>query len=107
MEPNKRFLVRLLEEAKGGSPGGGCRYSRNFFLFTSPHALQAFHERETGEKVSSGDAELHAYLCVEAGYVHIPPEDGDDNDDLLPAQKLLRLTLQGYEKLESLKKELG
>jgi len=107
MEINKRFLIRILEEAKMGSPSCNCTYTRNYFLFSAPADAQADHKRETGEEISLEEAGLYAYLCVEAGYVHIPPEGADDNDDLLAAEKMLRLTLQGYEKLESLKKELG
>ena len=106
MEINKRILIRVLEEAKIGSPSSSGTYSRSYFLFKIPMVVQESHKRETGENIALGEAELHAYLCMEAGYVNIPPEGADDNDDLLAAEKMLRLTLQGYEKLESLKKEV-
>lgn len=106
MKLNKRLLMRILEEAKLGSPSGNCTYTRNYFLLKVPMLVQADFERETGEEISLEEAQLYAYLCVEADYVYIPPEGTDDSDDLVSAEKMLRLTLQGYEKLESLEKEL-
>ena len=106
MEINKRILIAILEEAKMGSPGSDSTYTRNYFLFKVPMLVQESHKRETGEKIPIEEAELHTYLCLEAGYVSIPPEGADNSDDLLAAEKMLRLTLQGYEKLERLKKEV-
>ena len=98
MKINKLLLIRILEEAE--SP------PRDNFLWSIPHIAQVFCERETGENISLRDAELHTYLCLEAGYVHVPPDDAKDNEELLGPQKVLRLTLHGYDKLEELKWEL-
>ena len=98
MKINKRLLMKILEEAE--SPPSDS------FFWNIPHIAQVFCERETGEEISLRDAELHAYMCLEAGYIHVPPDDAKDNEGLLRVQKVLRLTLHGYDKLEELKREL-
>ena len=99
MELNKRLLVRILEEAK--SPPG------DYFFGNIPHIAQVFVEREYGESISLRDAELHLYMCAEAGYIHVPPDKVDETEEMDLADKTLRLTLKGYEKLEQLKAETG
>ncbi len=98
MEINKRLLIRILEEAE--SP------PHDNFLWNIPHIATEFHNRDTGENICMKETSLLVYMCVEAGYIHEPNRDEETDQDLLPREHGLRLTLQGYEKLEQLRKEV-
>lgn len=97
MKINKWCLIRILEEAKIGSPSGSSNYSRNYFLFKIPMVVQESYRRDAGGEISTEELESLVRFCVENGYVDIPPE-GSDNI----MNKPIRLTKRGSEKLRSL-----